>query len=399
MATGTAGLRQKVAAIRELVDAAKRDAVFVREVQALVQDLPERAHEREVSRIVSWIQTHVRFVRDPAGVEMFTAPAVLLREAKRYQARGDCDDHVILASAMLEAIGLPTRYRVGGFGAQRWAHIWLQVLIPGRGWTSVELVKKPSPLGWETSNFPEVLTMGEILPSERFRALTLKRRAENRPDNLLPSQRFRAGVLRRSLGARRSGVLRRGHGFSMSALADLDPWGNDDGLGKLKLKKIGKSLTKLAKAPIKVPLKIAKSGVKLAKQVHKASVKIAKTPLRAFKKGKSGGGAANGADSSDAASVDSSPASGGPQVDTAPPQVQSSAGSAAMMAPAAGGGGYVPSYEGGGGGGGVMSRLTSFNEPGESGAQTDDRWLGLPKWAVLAGIGAAAYFLFLRRKR
>ena len=65
------------------------------------------------------------------------------------RASGDCDDHVILASALLETAGYPTRYVVGGLPPQDYKHIWLEVRHPREGWLPIELTKKDVPVGWD----------------------------------------------------------------------------------------------------------------------------------------------------------------------------------------------------------------------------------------------------------
>lgn len=361
--TGNPGLAVKIKRLRQLVEAAKRDAKFVRSAQAIVQDLPERSHDAEVARVVAFVKDRVRYVRDPIGVEAFTDPRILLEEAKTYRARGDCDDHVILASALLEAIGYPTRYRIGGLGSERWAHIWLQVRIPARGWVSVELVRKDAAIGWETTNFPETLTMSDILPS----------------------QRFRAAVLRRALSER--------------GLSDLEPE-----LGKLKLKKLVKAATKLAKAPLKAAKAVHKASMKFAKKSIKATTKLPKKLVGGLK-GKKRVGAPSEADYGQPADGGGAqePSQGavpefGPAVEqqgyTLPAPVQQ------RYVPSSDGGGY----SGGGGGGGysegnsgVTQRMTGFGPQGDE--QQAEEPPQKASWIPLAIGAALVWFAFNSKKK
>lgn len=149
---GAPGLRVKVRRIRELVEASKRDPNFRALVARHVSDLAPRDNSAEIERVVSLVRGRMRYIRDPYGVETFTDPRLLWSQMERGDgAIGDCDDHVLAASAALEVLGYPTRYRVGGEGPGRYRHIWLEV-APNRfdGWLPIELTR-PLPIGYDPS--------------------------------------------------------------------------------------------------------------------------------------------------------------------------------------------------------------------------------------------------------
>lgn len=158
---GRAGLQVKLAKIRQLIEDAKRSPAFRRKALAIVADLPERDHAGEVCRVHEFVTRGVRFVRDPwspGGLELFVAPAAMLADVERGTAAGDCDDHVILAAALLETIGYRTRFRVGGLPPDHYRHIWLEASTP-QGWVPLELTKKDAPCGFDPSpRFPLTLT-------------------------------------------------------------------------------------------------------------------------------------------------------------------------------------------------------------------------------------------------
>jgi hypothetical protein len=162
---GRPGLDAKVRKIRQLVEAAKRDPSFRQRAAAIVAGQPQRDQMAEIGAVFEWVRDHVRYLRDPwapQGLELFTAPALLLADADRGIAAGDCDDHVILASALLETIGYRTRYRIGGMPPDHFRHIWLEVQAPG-GWLPLEMVKKDEPIGYDPSHrFPLTLTLDGV---------------------------------------------------------------------------------------------------------------------------------------------------------------------------------------------------------------------------------------------
>jgi len=159
---GRAGLDAKVRKIRALVEQAKRDPWFRARAAAIVRHVPERDQVGEVEAVWQWVREHVRYLRDPwspDGLEVFTTPRRLLEDASRGVAAEDCDGHVILASALIETIGYPTRYRIGGVSPEHWRHIWLEART-NRGWHPLELTKKDEGFTYDPSRrFPLTLTM------------------------------------------------------------------------------------------------------------------------------------------------------------------------------------------------------------------------------------------------
>ena len=162
---GRPGLDAKVRKIRALVEAAKRDPSFRQRAAAIVARVPQRDQVGEITAVFDFVRDGVRYLRDPwapEGLELFTAPALLLRDVDEGIAAGDCDDHVILASALLETIGYRTRYRIGGLPPDHFRHIWLEVQS-ANGWLPLELVKKDEPVGYDPSpRFPLTLTLDGV---------------------------------------------------------------------------------------------------------------------------------------------------------------------------------------------------------------------------------------------
>lgn len=160
---GRAGLAAKVRKIRELVETAKRKPEFRARAAAIVRGVPQKDHEGEIRAVFDFVRDRVRYLRDPwspAGLELFTEPGRMLEDVDAGNAAGDCDDHVILASALLETIGYRTRYRIGGLPPDRYRHIWLEVEAPKLGWIPLELTGKDLPFGFDpSSRFPLTLTL------------------------------------------------------------------------------------------------------------------------------------------------------------------------------------------------------------------------------------------------
>jgi hypothetical protein len=211
---GRAGLVHKIRRIREYVEAAKRDPDFRHTVAQVVAHLPAHDHDAELAAVVDFVRRRVRYLHDPwspDGFEFFQKAPLLLRQALAGVASGDCDDMVILGSAMLESIGFPTRYRVSATAPEVYNHIWLEVQAPRRGWTPVELTYTSPAIGWDpSSRFPIVETFSGLggspmvtnqlvhVPGGHPSMLVPVRYANPRYHGLLPSDLKR---LRRLLGS------------------------------------------------------------------------------------------------------------------------------------------------------------------------------------------------------
>ncbi len=150
---GSAGLQAKIRTIRALVADAVRDADFRQMAVEQLRGVRARDWSGEISAVRRFVM-RMRFTRDPYtadGLEVFVHPKVMMLQILGGNAFGDCDDHVLLATAMLEVIGHPTRYRVGGTRRGVYQHIWLDVQHPTRGWVPVELIKPGVKVGWDPS--------------------------------------------------------------------------------------------------------------------------------------------------------------------------------------------------------------------------------------------------------
>ncbi len=64
-----------------------------------------------VSNLTQFVRSKMRYVEDPVGYELVTAPDVLLADILQNGfATGDCDDHVLLLNTLLMSVGVPTNF-------------------------------------------------------------------------------------------------------------------------------------------------------------------------------------------------------------------------------------------------------------------------------------------------
>ena len=145
---GIAGTQETVAHIANLIREGRADPYVIETARQVVRHVPERDGPGEVTALTAFVRSHIRYVRDPWQVETLTTARHLL---SRHRA-GDCDDHVILLGAMVQAVGYPVHLVVGGYKKDRgeYSHIWIHVGIPGMGWVPVDPIVKDKPVGWES---------------------------------------------------------------------------------------------------------------------------------------------------------------------------------------------------------------------------------------------------------
>jgi transglutaminase-like putative cysteine protease len=106
----------------------------------LVKDLvdevkhPFAAVYSEVQAIYHWVRNHVRYTRDPIGVELVYTPQQLVQLIQQYGSWSeDCDTQMLLIYTLLLAIGRRARITIAGFNDQQpgvYTHVFIEVLFP-----------------------------------------------------------------------------------------------------------------------------------------------------------------------------------------------------------------------------------------------------------------------------
>lgn len=144
MPDGDVGTQQAVKRMADIVNTSRADPLVRMTAAAIVKDCGGRSPACQVRAIRQWIDDHVSFLRDPAGLELFHTPRwMLLQIARKAYIQVDCDDAAILAASLGKAIGLGARFVVVGFQGLRgpFAHIWTELqTAPGR-WRELDITR------------------------------------------------------------------------------------------------------------------------------------------------------------------------------------------------------------------------------------------------------------------
>jgi transglutaminase-like putative cysteine protease len=161
--SGPAGTKHTVEHVRELVRAGAKD-FYVR--QKAIDILMERGvrpkdYYEEIKALFEWVQSNVRYTRDPFRVETLHSARRMLE-----LRAGDCDDMTILLGSMLESVGHPVRLVLAGPDPRRprlYSHIYLEAHLRGR-WIPLDPTMH-HPMGWAPSS-----PRKEVVPLRRRHA-------------------------------------------------------------------------------------------------------------------------------------------------------------------------------------------------------------------------------------
>lgn len=132
IAPGEAGIDQTVDIMAQHVAAAlRRPTIRLKAVEIVTAaGASSKTPTNAAQAIYSWVKNNIRYVHDPVNVETIQDPDVTLQ-----LKAGDCDDQAALVSALMNAIGIETRYRVIGAGDM--LHIYPEIFVNNQ-WIGVD---------------------------------------------------------------------------------------------------------------------------------------------------------------------------------------------------------------------------------------------------------------------
>lgn len=149
---GIDGTKQTLKLMRAIVRDAKKSPAVRNAALALLHDVLQKDYLTEIKRVHVFVQNNIRYVRDINDVETLQTPDKTLE-----LGQGDCDDKSMLAAAMLESIGHPTRFIAVGRGKGEFEHVYVETLY-GSMWIPLECTE-PVPLGWKAPGMSEFLVV------------------------------------------------------------------------------------------------------------------------------------------------------------------------------------------------------------------------------------------------
>lgn len=157
------GYRTTEGTLRVMADVVKRrhtDPRMRNRVRSIFYDynVPSADHDAEIAAVYDFIIRHIRYQRDPLGVEYITDPVTLDEQIDEGGAAEDCESLALYAATLFAAAGLPSEFDIMGprAGEQRFTHCALAVQNPRtKAWTSFD------PVG--EYHYPGNFTLGDTI--------------------------------------------------------------------------------------------------------------------------------------------------------------------------------------------------------------------------------------------
>ena len=144
--TGYRGTAETIKVMKRLVEEDARKYAIIKLASDIVAHVPERDQWAEPAAILLWVQTNIRFVRDPYNMEMVQAPEYTID-----RRAGDCDDMSTLFNCLCKCIGYDTAFKTIKADPRiptDFSHVYPLVGINGK-WVPADPSQKGKPLGWE----------------------------------------------------------------------------------------------------------------------------------------------------------------------------------------------------------------------------------------------------------
>ncbi len=122
---GLAGTMTTLDAMRAMVRTARTDPRIISAAVGITWLTPEKQSAHAARALYEYVRDGVRYVPDVHQTETLAYPVVTMERRV-----GDCDDQSTLLAALLESIGVPTRFILAGYAGNReFEHVYLQCLI------------------------------------------------------------------------------------------------------------------------------------------------------------------------------------------------------------------------------------------------------------------------------
>lgn len=146
---GNLGTSATIRRMQALVTHGKRDFRVRKILKDILAGCTSKDYLCYAVAIHDWVQSNVKFVFDPNGVEMIEAPWEILQSQV-----GDCDSICVLCATLYEQAGFPSRFVTIMADASRpdaYSHVFLEVSVPGKGWLGSDCSMPGKPFGWKPS--------------------------------------------------------------------------------------------------------------------------------------------------------------------------------------------------------------------------------------------------------
>lgn len=135
------GIAHTAATIRTMSELARAgsESFELRQLATrIVHEVPSKDYLAELRRLYVWVREHVRYRKDPLGLEWVQSPARTVLERA-----GDCDDLATLIASLAGALGHQWRFVTVGPRESVQLHIAAEVSPDGVHWITLDPVMEP----------------------------------------------------------------------------------------------------------------------------------------------------------------------------------------------------------------------------------------------------------------
>lgn len=145
-----AGLRDTIHILKAAINRFDHDPTVRSAAQRITAAIPNHDDTGEIAAVYHWLLTYIAFRKDPSQKELIESPAKILKKVQSGQPVGiDCDDFVVLAGSLLQALGHDIRFAIEGTEqAGVFEHIHLEVFDEAASqWYAFDPSLSNAPLG------------------------------------------------------------------------------------------------------------------------------------------------------------------------------------------------------------------------------------------------------------
>ena len=154
---GEASIYNTVDAIHKIVRSSSNNPYIRKWAEQIIENVPAKDKVGEVSAIHDFVKWHVRYTKDPLGMEYVQTPLILLKQIEQNETpMGDCDDMTTLSLSLYRSIGYPIATKVTSYtGDGKYSHIYGLVMINNM-WIPSDTTMHQYNLGWEAPTMTKV---------------------------------------------------------------------------------------------------------------------------------------------------------------------------------------------------------------------------------------------------
>lgn len=111
---GSMGNYQTVREMKKVARKYSGDPLVRRTAESILNEYNTKSHNHldEAKAVGDWVKRHMKYAKDPDGIEQLQSPNLMIRRILKGEARGDCDDMALLVATLLLSLGIKCAYRI-----------------------------------------------------------------------------------------------------------------------------------------------------------------------------------------------------------------------------------------------------------------------------------------------